>query len=164
MQEPISSYFGNCRLCQTLLSPIWESRTHYFHVLPFFTLLRPGPYIDKVHWLLLHMSRRNDPHLPFHAAQEEMLRPALRIQGASEDGGDLLLRANLTDDRRAIMATTPASSGPLTAGSHLLHVSLNGQFGGLNTSDMVCAGHPPSKSPCGFVAPTISQPGAILLC
>ncbi|KAK9917087.1 hypothetical protein WJX75_000778 [Coccomyxa subellipsoidea] len=69
--------------------------------------------------------------------KEEMLRPALRIQGASEDGGDLLLRANLTDDRRAIMATTPASSGPLTAGSHLLHVSLNGQFAGLNTSDMV---------------------------
>ncbi len=76
----------------------------------------------------------------FHHAQEEMLRPALRIQGASEDGGDLLLQANLTEDRRAIMATTPSSTGPLTAGSHLLHVSLNGQFAGLNTSDMVRAG------------------------
>lgn len=66
-----------------------------------------------------------------------MLRPTLRIQGASEDGGDLLLPANLTEDRRALMAVTPRSSGPLTAGSHLLHVSLNGQFGGINNTDMV---------------------------
>ncbi len=66
-----------------------------------------------------------------------MLRPTLRIEGASEDGGDLLLTANVTDDRRALMAITPSDIGPLTAGSHLLHVSLNGQFAGFNDSKLV---------------------------
>ncbi|CAL8464733.1 g4268 [Coccomyxa elongata] len=69
--------------------------------------------------------------------KDEMLRPTLRIEGATEDGGDLLLTANVTDDRRALMAITPSDLGPLTAGSHLLHVSLNGQFAGFNDSNLV---------------------------
>ncbi len=69
--------------------------------------------------------------------QEEQLRPMLRMEGAGQDGGDLVLPANMTADRRALLAVTPSQTGPLTAGSHQLRLSLNGQFLGLNHTDMV---------------------------
>jgi hypothetical protein len=69
--------------------------------------------------------------------QEELLRPVLCMEGALEDGSDLILPANMTDDRRALMAVTPSETGPLTAGNHLLRLSLNGQFGGMNHSHAV---------------------------
>ena len=51
----------------------------------------------------------------------------VRLAGAGEAGGDLLLAANLTADRRSLMAATPARAAPLRAGLFLIAVSLNGQ-------------------------------------
>lgn len=73
-----------------------------------------------------------------HSAQEDLLRPMVRMEGAGQDGGDLVLPANMTADRRALMAVTPSQTGPLTAGTHQLRLSLNGQFAGVNHSTMVC--------------------------
>jgi len=44
------------------------------------------------------------------------------------DGGDLLMHANVTEDRRSLVALTPESQTPLNAGDHALKLSLNGQF------------------------------------
>ena len=43
------------------------------------------------------------------------------------NGTDLALPANLTSDRRALLATTPLYGEPLLAGNHSVLVSLNGQ-------------------------------------
>ena len=51
----------------------------------------------------------------------------VRLAGAGEAGGDLLLAANLTADRRALLAVTPARTAPLRAGLFPVAVSLNGQ-------------------------------------
>ena len=51
----------------------------------------------------------------------------VRLAGAGEAGGDLLLAANLTADRRSLMAATPARTAPLRAGLFPIAVSLNGQ-------------------------------------
>ena len=59
--------------------------------------------------------------------QAAQLAPVVRLAGAGEAGGDLLLAANLTADRRALLAVTPARTGPLRAGLFPVAVSLNGQ-------------------------------------
>ena len=51
----------------------------------------------------------------------------IRIVGADLNGSDLILPANLTLDRRALMTETPIERTPLSAGDHQIHVSLNGQ-------------------------------------
>ena len=56
------------------------------------------------------------------------LKPVLKLEGAELDGGDLLLHANVSADRRSLVALTPASQMPLSAGDHPLKLSLNGQF------------------------------------
>lgn len=58
---------------------------------------------------------------------QDSLQPAIRIKGADYNGSDLILSANLTEDRMALMATTPLERTPLAMGDHPVHVSLNGQ-------------------------------------
>ncbi|KAK9837118.1 hypothetical protein WJX81_003998 [Elliptochloris bilobata] len=59
--------------------------------------------------------------------QAAQLAPVVRLAGAGERGDDLLLAANLTADRRSLMAVTPARTAPLRAGLFPVAVSLNGQ-------------------------------------
>ena len=67
----------------------------------------------------------------YHGMQGNFsLKPVLKLEGAELDGGDLLLPANVTEDRRSLVALTPASQMPLSAGDHPLKLSLNGQFSG----------------------------------
>ena len=61
--------------------------------------------------------------------------PEIRLIGANGNGTDLILPAQLTPDRRALAAVTPLEKSPLQAGSHLIHVSLNGQQFLSNQSD-----------------------------
>ena len=61
--------------------------------------------------------------------------PEIRLIGANSNGTDLILPAQLTPDRRALAAVTPLEKSPLEAGSHLIHVSLNGQQFPSNQSD-----------------------------
>ena len=49
------------------------------------------------------------------------------LEGVLNNGADLALPANLTSDRRALLATTPLYGEPLIAGNHSVLVSLNGQ-------------------------------------
>lgn len=49
------------------------------------------------------------------------------LEGVLDDGSDLALPANLTQDRRALLASTPMYEQPLLAGNHSVQVSLNGQ-------------------------------------
>lgn len=49
------------------------------------------------------------------------------LEGVLNNGTDLALPANLTSDRRALLATTPLYGEPLLAGNHSVLVSLNGQ-------------------------------------
>ncbi len=65
------------------------------------------------------------------------LRPVLKLEGAELDGGDLLLHANVSADRRSLVALTPASQMPLSAGDHPLKLSLNGQFSEQTQRDLV---------------------------
>jgi hypothetical protein len=51
----------------------------------------------------------------------------VRLAGAGAAGGDLLLAANLTADRRALLAATPARAAPLRAGLFPVAVSLDGR-------------------------------------
>ena len=67
------------------------------------------------------------------------LKPVLKLEGAQLDGGDLLLPANMTEDRRSLVALTPASQMPLSAGDHPLRLSLNGQFSEQTQRDIVRA-------------------------
>ena len=62
------------------------------------------------------------------------------LEGAAGNGSNLDLPANVTADRRALMAMTPAECAPLAAGTHALRLSLNGQFLSANRTNMV----PPS--------------------
>ena len=75
------------------------------------------------------------------------LAPVLKLEGAQLDGGDLLLRANLSSDRRSLTALTPRSEMPLSAGDHPLQLSLNGQFTEPKRRDLV------SSRPCWIAAP-----------
>ncbi len=59
--------------------------------------------------------------------QEEGLAPLLRLQGASPNGKDLVLSANVTNNRRSLVGVVPAGDAPFTAGSHAVYVSLDGQ-------------------------------------
>ncbi len=63
----------------------------------------------------------------------------LRLEGAAADGSDLELPANVTGDRRVLLAVTPAAGGPLAAGNHTLRLSLNGQFPSCARTGMVRA-------------------------
>ena len=65
------------------------------------------------------------------------LKPVLKLEGAELDGGDLLLHANVSADRRSLVALTPAFQMPLSAGDHPLKLSLNGQFSEQAQRDMV---------------------------
>ncbi len=65
------------------------------------------------------------------------LKPVLKLVGAELDGGDLLLHANVSADRRSLVALTPASQLPLSAGDHPLKLSLNGQFSEQAQKDLV---------------------------
>ena len=65
------------------------------------------------------------------------LRPMLKMEGAQPDGSDLLLAANVSADRRSLVALTPASQKPLSAGDHPLKLSLNGQFSEMKRPDIV---------------------------
>ena len=66
--------------------------------------------------------------------------PMLRIVGADANGSDLLLPANLTWDRRALLAETPLEKSPLVAGDHQIHISLNGQqYAALPDPAAVCS-------------------------
>ena len=49
------------------------------------------------------------------------------LEGVLDNGSDLALPANLTQDRRALLASTPMYDKPLLAGNHSVLVSLNGQ-------------------------------------
>ena len=60
-------------------------------------------------------------------ALQGSLTPEIRLAGANENGTDLVLPAKLTPDRRALAAVTPLDKSPLEAGTHTIHVSLNGQ-------------------------------------
>jgi hypothetical protein len=72
--------------------------------------------------------------------QEEGLAPLLRLQGASPDGKDLVLRGNLTNNRRSLVGVVPAGDAPLTAGSHAVYVSVDGQqFTRVAKPALVCA-------------------------
>lgn len=53
--------------------------------------------------------------------------PIIYLEGVLNNGTDLALPANLTSDRRALLATTPLYGEPLLAGNHSVLVSLNGQ-------------------------------------
>ena len=59
--------------------------------------------------------------------QVDDFTPVIYLEGVLYDGTDLALPANLTADRRALLATTPLDEQPLMAGNHSVHVSLNGQ-------------------------------------
>ena len=76
------------------------------------------------------------------------LTPVLKLEGAQLDKGDLLLRANLSSDRRSLTALTPPSEMPLSSGDHPLQLSLNGQFTGLERRALV------SCHPCKVKGPT----------
>ena len=65
------------------------------------------------------------------------LTPVLRLEGAQLDGSNLLLRANLSSDRRSLLALMPQSEMPLSAGNHALQLSLNGQFPERKQRDLV---------------------------
>ena len=70
---------------------------------------------------------------PTHCLSPDKLRlqgsltPEIRLTGANANGTDLVLPARLTADRRALAAATPLEKSPLEAGTHSIHVSLNGQ-------------------------------------
>lgn len=49
------------------------------------------------------------------------------LEGVLDNGSNLALPANLTQDRRALLASTPMYDKPLLAGNHSVLVSLNGQ-------------------------------------
>ena len=53
--------------------------------------------------------------------------PMVYLEGVLNNGTDLALPANLTSDRRALLAATPLYGEPLQAGNHSVLVSLNGQ-------------------------------------
>lgn len=59
--------------------------------------------------------------------QVEDFTPIIYLEGVLNNGTDLALPANLTSDRRALLATTPLYGEPLIAGNHSVLVSLNGQ-------------------------------------
>lgn len=62
--------------------------------------------------------------------QVDDFTPIIYLEGVlnnGADGADLALPANLTSDRRALLATTPLYGEPLLAGNHSVLVSLNGQ-------------------------------------
>ncbi|KAL3145145.1 hypothetical protein ABBQ38_001747 [Trebouxia sp. C0009 RCD-2024] len=61
------------------------------------------------------------------ADEVEDFYPMIYLEGVLNDGADLALPANLTSDRRALLATTPLYGEPLLAGNHSVLVSLNGQ-------------------------------------
>ena len=63
----------------------------------------------------------------FHLLPQAGFTPEIRLIGANGNGTDLILPAQLSPDRRALAAVTPLEKSPLEAGSHLIHVSLNGQ-------------------------------------
>ena len=58
---------------------------------------------------------------------QDMLKPVIRLTGGEANGTDLVLPATLTEDRRALLASTPVEKSPYAAGSHQIHISLNGQ-------------------------------------
>lgn len=85
--------------------------------------------------------------------------PIIFLEGVLNDGTDLALPANLTSDRRALLATTPLYGEPLLAGNHSVLVSLNGQqlsaklaakesavgsLSCISCSGLECRGHSPS--------------------
>lgn len=55
------------------------------------------------------------------------LKPVIRLKGGEGNGTDLVLPAELTGDRRTLIASTPVEKSPYAAGSHEIHLSLNGQ-------------------------------------
>ena len=67
-----------------------------------------------------------DPKCGWNLVQSA-LRPVIRLTGGEGNGTDLFLPANLTDDKRALLASTPVEKSPYAAGSHQIHISLNGQ-------------------------------------
>ena len=60
-------------------------------------------------------------------AQVEDFNPMILLEGVLDNGADLGLPANVTQDRRALLASTPMYEKPLLAGNHSVLVSLNGQ-------------------------------------
>ena len=60
-------------------------------------------------------------------AQVDDFTPVIYLEGVLANGADLALPANLTSDRRALLASTPLYGQPLQAGNHSVLVSLNGQ-------------------------------------
>ncbi|DBA75632.1 TPA: hypothetical protein ACH3X2_009068 [Trebouxia sp. C0005] len=61
------------------------------------------------------------------AEEVDDFTPVIYLEGVLDNGTDLALPANLTSDRRALLATTPLYGQPLAAGNHSVLVSLNGQ-------------------------------------
>lgn len=59
--------------------------------------------------------------------QVDDFTPVIFLEGVLDNGTDLALPANLTSDRRALLATTPLYGQPLAPGNHSVLVSLNGQ-------------------------------------
>ncbi|KAK9813648.1 hypothetical protein WJX73_001491 [Symbiochloris irregularis] len=68
-----------------------------------------------------------DEYLHTIAGGQNALRPLIRLKGGEGNGTDLVLPANFTADKRALLAVTPAEKSPYAAGSHPIHISLNGQ-------------------------------------
>lgn len=60
-------------------------------------------------------------------AAQTTLKPVIRLKGGEGNGTDLVLPAELTGDRRTLIASTPVEKSPYAAGSHEIHLSLNGQ-------------------------------------
>lgn len=68
-----------------------------------------------------------DLYLKASIGMQDDMWPVVRIVGGDLNGSDLILPANLTDDRRSLMVETPIERTPLAAGDHRIHISLNGQ-------------------------------------
>ena len=81
--------------------------------------------------------------------------PEIRLIGANSNGTDLIFPAQLTPDRRALAAVTPLEKSPLEAGSHLIHVSLNGQQFLSNSS----ASSLGADTVCPLTCQTCTRPG-----
>lgn len=86
---------------------------------------------------VLHAKLAQRPELTHPAQGNLTLKPVLKLEGAQLDGGDLLMHANVTEDRRSLVALTPESQTPLNAGDHPLKLSLNGQFTEEEQGDIV---------------------------
>ncbi len=100
-----------CNLCSFLFDG--ACKLHSLHLLP--------------GWLFAATSTCACRMLKHGGLQVEDFYPMIYLEGVLNNGTDLALPANLTSDRRALLATTPVYGEPLLAGNHSVLVSLNGQ-------------------------------------